>query len=50
MVNPKLGVAPSVFICGADARAKQEATDTLTQFGVSRCPSGRSAAVGADLG
>jgi predicted dinucleotide-binding enzyme len=33
MVNPKLGTVPSMFICGNDARAKQEATDILTQFG-----------------
>ena len=33
MVNPKLDAAPSMFICGADARAKREASEILTQFG-----------------
>jgi 8-hydroxy-5-deazaflavin:NADPH oxidoreductase len=33
MVNPQLGTTPSMFICGADARAKQETAEILTQFG-----------------
>ncbi|TMQ17808.1 MAG: DNA-binding protein [Deltaproteobacteria bacterium] len=33
MVNPRLGTTPSMFICGNDARAKQETTEILTQFG-----------------
>jgi predicted dinucleotide-binding enzyme len=33
MVNPRLGTTPSMFICGNDAGAKQEATDILTRFG-----------------
>jgi predicted dinucleotide-binding enzyme len=33
MVNPKLPATPSMFICGADAGAKQQATEILTQFG-----------------
>jgi predicted dinucleotide-binding enzyme len=33
MVNPKLGATPSMFICGADAGAKQQAAEILGQFG-----------------
>lgn len=33
MVNPKLGVTPSMFICGADAGAKREAGEILATFG-----------------
>ena len=33
MVNPRLPTTPSMFICGNDARAKQETTEILTQFG-----------------
>jgi predicted dinucleotide-binding enzyme len=33
MVNPKLQIAPAMFICGADAGAKGEAAAILKQFG-----------------
>jgi predicted dinucleotide-binding enzyme len=33
MVNPKLGTTPSMFICGNDAGAKQEASEILATFG-----------------
>jgi len=33
MVNPKLQITPAMFICGADAGAKQEAAAILKQFG-----------------
>ncbi len=33
MVNPKLGTTPSMFICGNDAGAKQEASEILAKFG-----------------
>ena len=33
MVNPKLPSAPSMFICGNDAGAKEETRTILTQFG-----------------
>ena len=33
MVNPKLGATPSMFICGADAGAKQQASEILARFG-----------------
>jgi hypothetical protein len=33
MVNPKLQIAPAMFICGADAPAKQEAAAILKTFG-----------------
>jgi 8-hydroxy-5-deazaflavin:NADPH oxidoreductase len=33
MVNPKLPVQPTMFICGNDAGAKQQVTEILTQFG-----------------
>ncbi|HET9623641.1 MAG TPA: NAD(P)-binding domain-containing protein [Kofleriaceae bacterium] len=33
MVNPKLAITPTMFICGADPAAKQEAAEILTQFG-----------------
>jgi len=33
MVNPKLAATPSMFICGNDAGAKEEARTILTQFG-----------------
>jgi predicted dinucleotide-binding enzyme len=33
MVNPKLGTTPSMFICGADTVAKQQASEILARFG-----------------
>ncbi len=33
MVNPKFPMTPTMFICGNDAGAKQQATAILTQFG-----------------
>jgi 8-hydroxy-5-deazaflavin:NADPH oxidoreductase len=33
MVNPKFEIAPTMFICGDDAAAKQEVTAVLTKFG-----------------
>lgn len=33
MVNPELGTTPSMFICGNDAAAKQEASEILAAFG-----------------
>jgi predicted dinucleotide-binding enzyme len=33
MVNPKFATTPSMFICGADAAAKREATEILAKFG-----------------
>lgn len=33
MINPKLAIAPAMFICGADAGAKQDAAAILKQFG-----------------
>ena len=33
MVNPRLQITPAMFICGADAGAKQETAAILTQFG-----------------
>jgi hypothetical protein len=33
MVNPKFATTPSMFICGNDAGAKQEASEILTRFG-----------------
>ena len=33
MVNPKLDTTPSMFICGNDAGAKQEASEILMKFG-----------------
>jgi len=33
MVKPKLPATPSMFICGNDAAAKQQATAILTRFG-----------------
>jgi predicted dinucleotide-binding enzyme len=33
MVDPRLGHTPSMFICGADAGAKQEASEILARFG-----------------
>jgi predicted dinucleotide-binding enzyme len=33
MIDPKLQITPAMFICGADAAAKQEAATILTQFG-----------------
>jgi predicted dinucleotide-binding enzyme len=33
MVNPKLPTKPTMFICGNDGGAKQQASEILTQFG-----------------
>ena len=33
MIHPKLGATPSMFICGNDAAAKQQAGQILTDFG-----------------
>jgi len=33
MVNPKFATTPSMFICGADAAAKQETGEILARFG-----------------
>ena len=33
MVNPKFPQTPTMFICGNDAGAKQQATEILTKFG-----------------
>jgi predicted dinucleotide-binding enzyme len=33
MVNPKLAIAPTMFICGSDAAAKQDTAAILKQFG-----------------
>ena len=40
MVNPKLETTPTMFICGNNAGAKQEATEILTKFGWETCDMG----------
>ena len=46
MVNPKLPIQPTMFICGNDAGAKQQTTELITQFGWETLDLGKVEAAG----